>query len=134
MRKYVDKHRSEAVEYKVEDLVLLSTKDLKWQMKDWHLEKLTERFIGPYKVKAIISSSAVELDLLAIIKIHPVVNISRIHTYTSQVEGQWKEMPQLVIIEEEEEWEVEKILNIRKVQGKDKYLVKWKGFTAEGDT
>jgi len=43
-------------------------------------------------------------------------------------------MPQLVIIEEEEEWEVEKILNIRKVQGKDKYLVKWKGFTAEGDT
>jgi len=41
--------------------------------------------------------------------------------------------PQPVIIEGEEEWEVEKILNKRKVQGKDKYLVRWKGFTAEGD-
>ena len=68
------------------------------------------------------------------IKIHAVVNVSRIHRYTSQVEGQQREMPQPVVIEGEEEWEVEKILNKRKVQGKDKYLVQWKGFTAEGDT
>ena len=39
-----------------------------------------------------------------------------------------------VIIEGEEEWEVERILNKRKVQGKNKYLVRWKGFTVEGDT
>jgi len=32
-------------------------------------------------------------------------------------------MPQPVVIEEEEEWEVEKIINKRKVQGRDKYLV-----------
>jgi len=32
MRKYADRHRSEAVEYKKGDLVLLSTKDLKWKM------------------------------------------------------------------------------------------------------
>ena len=32
MRRYADRHRSEAVGYKVGDLVLLSTKDLKWQM------------------------------------------------------------------------------------------------------
>jgi len=32
MRKYADRHRSEAVEYKMGDLVLLSTKNLKWQM------------------------------------------------------------------------------------------------------
>jgi len=30
MKKYANRHRSEAVEYKVRDLVLLSTKDLKW--------------------------------------------------------------------------------------------------------
>jgi len=29
---------------------------------------------------------------------------------------------------------VEKILNKRKVRGKDKFLVPWKGFTAEEDT
>jgi len=32
MRKYADRHRSEAVEYKVGNLVLLSMKDLNWQM------------------------------------------------------------------------------------------------------
>jgi len=39
-----------------------------------------------------------------------------------------------MVIEGEEEWEVERILNRRKVRGKDKFLVQWKGFTAEGDT
>jgi len=29
---------------------------------------------------------------------------------------------------------VEQILNKRKVRGKEKYLVRWKGFTAESDT
>ena len=29
MKKYADRHRSEAIEYKVRDLILLSTKDLK---------------------------------------------------------------------------------------------------------
>ena len=134
MRRYADRHRAEAVGYKVGDLVLLSTKDLKWQMVGQHSEKLTEWFVGPYKIKAIISSNIVELELLATVKIHPVVNISRIRWYVDQVKGQRKEVPQPVIVEGEEEWEVEKILNKRRVQEKDKYLVWWKGFTAEGDT
>jgi len=32
MKRYADRHRAEAVGYKIGDLVLLSTKDLKWQM------------------------------------------------------------------------------------------------------
>jgi len=32
MKRYADRYRANAVEYKVGDLVLLSTKDLKWQM------------------------------------------------------------------------------------------------------
>ena len=134
MRRYADRHRAEAVEYKVGDWVLLSTKDLKWQMVGRRSEKLTERFVGPYKIKAIISSNVVELELPATVKIHPVVNISRIRQYVDQVKGQRKEAPQPVIVKGEEEWEVEKILNKRKVRGRDKYLVRWKGFTAEGDT
>jgi len=134
MKKYADKKRSDVEEYKVGDLVMLSTKDLKYQMVRRRTEKLTERFIGPYKVKEIISSNAVKLELPSTVKIHPVVNISRIRRYVIQVEGQKKEQPAPVIIEGEEEWEVERILNKRKVRGKDKYLVRWKGFTAESDT
>jgi len=88
-----------------------------------HTEKFTEHFVGPYRVKAIISSNAVELELPSTIRIHPIVNVSRIQRYKSQVEGQRKETPQQVVIEGEEEWEVEKIMNKRKVRGRDKYLV-----------
>ena len=122
------------MEYKVGDLVLLSTRDLKWQMVGQSSEKLVERFVGPYKIKAIISSNIVELELPVTIKIHPVVNVSRIKWYVDQVDGQRKEAPQPVVVEGEEEWEVKKILNRRKIRGKDKFLVQWKGFTAEGDT
>jgi len=134
MRRYADRHRGKAVGYKVGDLVLLSTKDLKWQMVGRCLEKLVEQFVGPYKIKAIISSNVVELELPATIKIHLVVNVSRIKRYVDQVDGQRKEAPQPVVIKGEEEWKVERILNKRKVRGKDKFLVWWKGFTAEGDT
>ena len=82
--------------------MLLSTKDLKYQMVSRRTEKLTERFVGPYKVKAIISMNAIELELPNSIKIHSVVNVSRVQKYTSQVEGQRKEMPQPVVIEGEE--------------------------------
>ena len=36
-------------------------------------------------------------------------------------------------VEGVEEWEVEKILNKKKIKGVEKYLVQWKGFTAEGN-
>jgi len=123
MKKYADRRRSEVDEYKVGGLVILSTKDLKYQMVRRKTEKLTERFVGPYKVQKIVSSNAVKLELSTTVKIHPVVNVSRIQHYVGQVEGQRKEQPALVIIEGEEEWEVERILNKRKIRGKDKYLV-----------
>jgi len=111
MRKYADRKRSDIDEYKVGDLVMLSTKDLKYQMVGRRTEKLTERFVGPYKIKEIISSNAVKLELPSTVRIHLVVNISRIRKYVEQVEGQKKEQPVPVIIEGEEEWEVERILN-----------------------
>jgi len=103
MKKYVNRKRGDVDEYKVGDLVMLSTKDLKYQMVGRRTEKLTERFIGPYRIKKIVSSNTVELELLSTIKIHLVVNISRIQRYVGQVEGQRKEQPAPVVIEGEEE-------------------------------
>jgi len=66
-------------------------------------EKLTERFVGPYKIKKIVLTNVVELKLPATIKIHLVVNISKIQRYIEQVERQRKEQPAPVIIKGEEE-------------------------------
>jgi len=103
MKKYTDRKRGEVDDYKVGDLVMLSTKDLKYQMVGRRTEKLTERFVGPYKVKKIILSNAVELELPSTVKIHLVVNISRIHRYIGQVKGKKREQPAPVIIKGEEE-------------------------------
>jgi len=58
-----------------------------------------------------------------LMRIHLVVNISRIVRYREQVGGQRKEEVKLIEVEEVEEWEVERILNKRKVRGIIKYLV-----------
>jgi len=91
MKKYTDKKRLDIEKYKIGDLVMLSTKDLKYQMVGRRTEKLTERFVYLYKVKKIVSSNMVELELPSTVKIHPVVNVSRICRYVGQVKGQKKE-------------------------------------------
>ena len=118
MKKFADRKQGKGEEYRVGNLVLLNTKDLKWQMKGRRSEKLTERFVGPYKVKGIVSSNTIELELPKSIKIHPVVNVSRVRLYKPQVEGQKKIPPKPVIIKGEEEFEVEKNLKQKNSAGK----------------
>ena len=78
MKKYTNRKKTEVDNYKVEDLVMLSTKDLKYQMVRRRTEKLTKRFVGPYKIKKIVLSNVVKLELPKTVKIHSVVNVSRI--------------------------------------------------------
>jgi len=44
-------------------------------------KKLAKRFVGLYRVKKIVSLNAVELELPSTVRIHPVVNVSRIQKY-----------------------------------------------------
>ena len=81
MKKYADKKKEEVDDYKVGDLVMLSIKDLKYQMVGRRTEKLTERFVGLYKVKKIVLTNVVELELPSTVRIHPVVNVSRVSRY-----------------------------------------------------
>ena len=93
-----------------------------------------ERYVRPYAIKEVVSLNVVKLKLPSLMRIHPVVNISWIVWYKEQVKGQKKEKEKLVEVEGVEEWEVEKILNKKKMRGVEKYLIRWKGFMAEGDT
>ena len=89
--------------------------------------------MGLYEIEEVVLTNVVKLQLLSLIRIHLVVNISWIVQYREQVKEQKKKEGKLIKVEEVEEWEVEKILNKRKIRGVEKYLVWWKGFTAEGD-
>ena len=132
MKRYADKSRKETKKWKKRDQVLLSTKDLVF--KERPTKKLMERYVGPYTIEEVVSSNAVKLRLPSLMRIHPVVNVSWIVQYKEQVRGQKKEEEKPVEVKGIKEWEVEKVLNKKKMRGVEKYLIWWKGFTAEGDT
>jgi len=132
MKQYVDRSRRETEEWKKRGKVMLSMKDLVFKKRSvW---KLIERYVKPYVIEEVVSLNVVKLQLPSLMRIHPVVNVSWIVQYKKQVKGQKKEEEKPVEMEGVEEWKVEKILNKKKIRGVEKYLVQWKGFTAEGDT
>ena len=65
----------------------------------------------------------IKLQLPSSMRIHLVINMSQIVRYKEQVKEQKKEKGKPVEIERVEEWEVEKILNKRKIREVEKYLV-----------
>ena len=77
----MDRNKKEIEEYKVEDKVLISTKDFPMELMKRVIKKLTEKYIGPYVVKKIISENIVKLELSALLRIHLVVNMRRIVKY-----------------------------------------------------
>jgi len=121
MKRYADQSRKETENWRKRDRVLLSTKDLVF--KERPTKKLIERYIGPYTIEEVVSSNVVKLRLPSSMRIHPVVNVSRMVQYREQVKGQKKEEGKLVEIEGVEKWKVEKILNKKKIRGVEKYLV-----------
>jgi len=84
MKKYADRKQAEVDDYKIGDLVILSTKDLKYQMVGRRTAKLTERFVGPYKIKKIVLPNVVKLELPSIVKIHLVKGAKEMFTVTSK--------------------------------------------------
>ena len=132
MKRYVNRNRKEMEKWEKGDKVLLSTKNLVF--KERPTKKLMERYVGLYAIEEVVSLNTVKLQLSSSMRIHLVVNISQIVQYKEQVRGEKKEKGKPVEIEGVEEWEVEKILNKKKIRGVEKYLIWWKGFTAEEDT
>ena len=68
---------------------MLSTKDLVFKERLAH--KLMERYVGPYVIEEVVSSNMVKLRLPSSMRIHPVVNVSRIVQYKEQVKRQKRE-------------------------------------------
>ena len=81
MRRQADRSRKEVKEYEVGDKVLISTKDFLIELMKRVTRKLTEKFIGLYMVRKIVSENVVELELPVSLRIHLVVNVRRIVKY-----------------------------------------------------
>lgn len=131
-KQYANESRRE-VTLSVGDEVMLSTANLRNMVR---APKLYPKFIGPYKVKRVVSSVAYELDLPNTMRIHPTFHISKLKLYTGD-EDEFPDREQVVrpppdIVDDEQEYEVEQIIDKResgsRTRRKVYYRVLWKGY------
>lgn len=61
-------------------------------------------------------------------KIHDVVNVTRLEPYRAPSFGDVEESPAPLEVEDHDEYEVERILDVCKSKGRIEYYIKWKGY------
>ena len=114
--------------YQDGDLVWLEGRNLRL---DQPAVKLSPKCHGPFKVTRVLSPITYQLELPPQWKIHDVFHIDLLTPYhETAIHGPNFTQPPPDLINGEEEYEVEEILDSRKHgQGcKVQYLVKWKGY------
>ena len=80
---------------------MLSSKDLIFKKR--LVKKLMKKYVGLYLVEEVVSRNTVKLKLLASMRIHPVVDISRVVRYRESVKRQRVKEPKLVEVDGVEE-------------------------------
>jgi hypothetical protein len=126
---YANQHRRHLT-FQIGDKVLLSARHINNPVdRQRPTRKLTPRFLGPYTITDVISSTAYKLDLPASLRIHPVFHISMLKEYKESEDfNRATPPPPIILPDESEEYEVESILDKRTLKGKTQYLVKWLGY------
>ncbi|TFY53536.1 hypothetical protein EVJ58_g9399 [Rhodofomes roseus] len=136
-------HRGAEIQYKVGDLVMLSTANRRREFKrkgQRRAAKFFPRYDGPYPVKeAHPETSTYILDLPSWMKIHPTFHASELkphHDNDAELfPGREFAQPGPVLtVDGNEEYYVERVLDER-VRGRGKqYLVRWEGYGPEHDS
>ena len=85
-------------------------------------KKLMGWYIRQYTIKEVILTNVVKLRLLALMRIHSVVNISQVVRYRELVKRQRVKELKLIEVKVKEQ-EVKKILNKKMIREVVKYLV-----------
>ena len=127
MSAQANKHRNPDP-LKVGDQVWLNAKNIRTERPS---KKLDNKFYGPFPIIAQKGTSY-ELQLPTTMNIHPVFHPSLLSLHPdSPLEGQRFPDPDPIIIDNEPEWEVKEILDVRRIRGKLKTRVSWYGYTED---
>lgn len=128
---YADRTRR-AVNYEEGMYVYVSTEYL--QKPNDICSKLKQRYAGPYKILERIGNAAYKLELPPNSRAHPVFHVSKLRKYyprfidTQLLDDAPSPVPS-VIIDDNVEYEVERILKHRRRGSTLQYLVKWLGYS-----
>lgn len=136
-RKHADQARR-PVEFIVGDMVMLNTRHISLAAHSNRPSgKLEPLFAGPFKIIERINDNAFKLELPSSMKIHPVFNADLLKPYKEspkEFSDRTQERPPPDIVEGEEEYEVERILDMKTFGRTKKWLVLWKGYSLDDAT
>jgi hypothetical protein len=111
MKRFADAHRDEVHEYKVGEKAWLNASNYS---TDRPSKKLADKRLGPFPITEIVSSHAIRLKLPPRMKIHPVFNVTYLRPYNEPtIPGQTSKAPPPVVVQGEEQYVVENIVNSR---------------------
>jgi hypothetical protein len=114
------------ITFEVGDGVWLSTRHFRTTRSS---KKLDYKRAGPYTVSKTINKNAYKLDLPKTMRNHNVFQVSLLDRYTPPTIGQPPSEPHPVIVDDSEEWEVDRILDSKRRYRKLHYLVQWAGYS-----
>jgi hypothetical protein len=126
---YYNQGKRQIQSLKIGDQVYINSKNITTTRP---MKKLDHKRLGPFKIVEKVSSHAYKLDLPTSMKIHPTFHISKLTPRTikglSDIGN--RELPPLppIIVNSNEEYEVDQILDSRIYRKKLQYKVKWKGY------
>ena len=124
MTNYANRKRIEGPIFSEGDMVYFATKNIETKRQN---KKLDYKYIGPYKIKRKISENNYELDLPPKVKLHPIVHISLLESAENTIQVKTGNEPETEV-DGPEEYIVENILDMDKINGKTMYFVKWKDY------
>ena len=108
MSKYIDAYRTEHSPFQVGDKVLINVKNIRTRRP---FKKLNHRYLEPFPITKLIGTKAVRVGLLKTIHCHNVFHVSLLESYRSNTfDGRKERLPELVIVDGDEEYEPKKIL------------------------
>ncbi len=86
-------------EWKKDNKVILSTKDFVFKKR--LVKNLTKKYVGPYVIEEVVLKNTVKLKLLVLasMRIHLVVNISKVVKYRELVKRQKVKEPKQVEVD-----------------------------------
>ena len=123
MAQYYNQKRTPAPEYKVGDHVYLDASDIQ---TTWPSQKLAHRYFGPYVIQRRVGRHAYRLRLpSSMSRLHPVFNVVKLVPASEDpITGQRSDPPPPPeIVDGEEHYVVEKILDSQLIRNKLHYLV-----------
>ena len=121
-----DRHRLPAPDLRPGDFVWLLRRHHRTKRPS---SKLDYKRLGRFKILEKVSSHAYKLDLPPTMKVHPVFHVSLLEPSSSDpLPGQVQPPSPPTVIEDEEYWDFQEILDSRRRRNKIEYLVQWLGY------